>query len=495
MRTLDDATPLNGNHIDVAARVGWTLRMARVTAPDGGDTRLQSMAARVGSSAAHLSRVETGQRRDSALTQRYEELLGLPDGTLLAPIAHLCRAFPAASPRDSGPMSGASDVHTCSSRTERLLDPTAHVTGSEWLIWARTLTATGNIGLPARLFATIGRRLADELGRSVRGARAPRHEALAQLRCSHYGDLVLDLAREACSEGEIPRLTALASVVGEARDSEALKWALAALATESTARHGAVAVEVMGQDAPDDFWDDVATPLLGCFDSSDPGSERERWAAHLIRLVPRSAWRRSGATPSRPLPATPLVQDWSRTPDNPLWRWCKEQSDEITAPWNLPSQPLLARMLFEMAFGPWETRALSSHMLLSALPAVQESLPGRVAAFVEQHPDSPVRARVLSRLGGLLHGHRPDGHDHWLTSAEPALRNTALARAGAAGEPLDVDLLLGALQDPATTRYARFAAGMAPHPALASLAEHPALDADTRRELAGWLTAGGRITR
>ena len=495
MRTLDDTTPLNGDRIDVAARIGWTVRMGRITARNAGDTRLQSIAAQLGSSAAHLSRVETGQRRDSLITKRYEELLGVPDGALLAPISTLCRAFPESAPRDSGRLSGVSDVRTHSALTERLLDPTAEVAGGDWLVWARTLSVEGNIGLPASLFETITRRLASELGRSVLSARAPRHEALALLRRSHYGELVLDLTREAGAGKESHRLGALASVVGAARDQEAFKWAVQALSSEATARHGAMAVEVMGQNAPADFWDDLVTPLLRAFDTSAAGSEQERWSAHLVRLVPPTAWRRSGATPARALPPGPTVPDWSRTSENPLWTWCRQQSDEIAATWNLPSQPLLARLIFEIAFGPWEVRALYSDMLLSGLPELREPVATGVAAFVEQNPHSPVHPRTLTRLGGLLHGYRVDGYPHWLTSEDSELRNTALALAGGAGEQLDEELLLTALRDPATTRFAQYAAGMAAHPALAALAAHPDLDQETRTALAAWQASGGRITR
>ena len=73
-------------------------------------TRLRALAEQMGTSAARLSRIETGQLRDGRIVDGYEATLGLPEGSLRAPIDVLCRTFPRTSPRDADP---GSRVETC----------------------------------------------------------------------------------------------------------------------------------------------------------------------------------------------------------------------------------------------------------------------------------------------------------------------------------------------------------------------------------------------
>lgn len=493
MRTIDDATPLNGGEVDVAARIGWISRMARVTATDAGDTRLQAMSTRIGSSAAHLSRVETGQRRDSGLTHRYETALGLPEGALWAPVATLCRAFPRQSPRDSNPVTADTGVHTFSHLTARLLDRTEVVTGNDWLRWARSLSMEGNIGLPVELFSDVAYRLASELARSVSHAYPSRYEALALVRCSHYGDLFLDVVRTAFASGDAHGRTDLVSVIGEAVTPDAVKWALTLLDDEATALHGALTLETMGQSGAPRFWDELAGPLVAAFDASAPGSTQEIWTTHVIRLVPREVWRDTGAKPSRPLPSGTTPETYTRSADNSLWAWCVEQADAITTPLGTGPQPLLARLLFEIAFGPWETRALTSYLLIDAVGCLSESVAQRLATYAEENPHSLSRERVLRRLANLVHGKPIVGFEHWLTDDDPVLRNTALRVAGGSGTQLPEEVLISALLDPTTTREARYAAGMSTHPALDDLLDDPRLDQELRDELRWWRDKGGRI--
>lgn len=494
MRTLDDTSPLNGGDIDVAARIGWIIRMARTTTSGAGDTRLQAMAQRLGSSAAHLSRVETGQRRDSSLTHRYEQALGLPEGSIWSPIACLCRTFPRQSPRDSNPLTAEAEVHTFSELTDRLLDPNAPATGSDWGRWARSLSIEGNIGLPVSLFHQITMRLVSELARSVSHAYPARYEALALLRCSRYGSFVLDVARATFATDGSRGRTILASAVGEAVSPDAVKWAMGLLEDPSTAFHGSLALESMGQTCLEGFWDELTAPIMALFTSTVPGSEHEWWVTHVIRLMPRDVWRSSGLTPSRPLPATRGVTDWERSDDNELWAWCVRQADEIAASIGVAPQPMLARLLFEIAFGPWENRALTSYMLLSALPAIASSIPSRMAAFAEENPDNATRTQVVRRVAEILHGIPLDGAARWVAHEDIGLRHAGLTVAGAAGTILDTGLLLEALRDPTTAHRARYAAGMASHPILRDAHALANLDEETQVELGWWRVHGGRVT-
>ena len=125
--TVDDATALDGAEIDVSARVAWVLRMARTTA--GGPTQLRALADD-GTSAARLSRMETGQLRDGRVVDGYEAALGLVAGSLRAPIDILCRSFPhsARATPNQGAASRASAPPGSPSGAGRRT-----VTGGEWL--------------------------------------------------------------------------------------------------------------------------------------------------------------------------------------------------------------------------------------------------------------------------------------------------------------------------------------------------------------------------
>lgn len=496
MRTVDDPTPLNGATIDVAARVAWVVRMARVTAEDAGDTRLRTMAQRLGSSAAQLSRVETGQRRDGRLVDGYERELGLPEGSLRAPIDILCRTFPSESPRDLDPGTPVEGVRALSRLTEQLLSDEP-VTGGTWLRWARTLAQPGNIALPESMFERLVTRLVDELARSVGHAYPTRYEALALLRCSDYGGLVLEVARAQVARPYAQGLADLMSGVGEAVTADAVDWCVTLLLDERehVAVCGALALENMAQVAGDDFWPRVATDLLEAFDRVERGSVHEEWIAHLIRLAPRSVWREGGTAPGRPLPPAPSIPAWTRDETNRLWADCEEKAGEVTAELGLSPQPMLARLLFDIAYGHWESRAVTAYMLLSGVPRLMREVGVRMAGCVDDEEDAQVRARMTRRLVGVLQGHPLPSSEQWLRSDDPDRRRTALVAAATAGQVLPRDVLERALVDPETSRQALYALGMSHHPAMPVLASDTALPHDVRGALGWWLERGGRIAQ
>jgi hypothetical protein len=90
---LDDATPLDGARIDVAVRVGWLMRMARLGAGGTPAVGLRELAERLGTNTTRLHRAETGRLRSGALLHAYEGALGLPAESLRAPVDVLCRGF------------------------------------------------------------------------------------------------------------------------------------------------------------------------------------------------------------------------------------------------------------------------------------------------------------------------------------------------------------------------------------------------------------------
>ncbi len=496
MITVDDATALDGVEIDAAARMAWVLRMARTTTggPDGTGTGLRALAEQMGASAARLSRIETGQLRDGRVIDGYEATLGLAEGSLRAPIDVLCRTFPRTSPRDTDPGSRIEDVHALS-RLTRTLQEDAHVTGGQWLRWARATAAPGNIGLPEQQCRGLLVRLVSELARAVSHGYPSRYEALSLVRCSPYGHLVLSVAQEELRRPHAQGLGDLMSAVGEAVTDDAVDWCLDLLLDERAyaAQCGALAIENMGQISGPEFWAAVAPRLLAVLDATATGSPQEEWATHLVRLVPRQVWRDTGLVPSRPLPPVAALPTMSRDASNVLWQRCVVAAQEVGEETGVGEQPMLARLVYDICFGHWETRAVTGYMLLSGVPVIARAAGPHVAGLVEGAEDPRIRARGARRLLGVLHGHDIPPVRRWLTDPDPSLRGSALAVTGAAGRHVPLDVLRPALDDPATSRLALYSAGMSAHPELAGIAT--AADPDVRHAALWWLEHGGRVDR
>lgn len=493
MTVVDDVSPLNGSTIDVASRIGWTMRMARLTASVD-DHRLKAIAREIGTSPARLSRAETGQLRDGSLLDGYEVVLGLPEGSLRAPIDSLARTFPWASPPDIGRAS-TTDLAQLSALTERL-DAGETLTGGEWLRWARAISAPGNIGLPIPLARRLVRRLVQELGRSCGHGYPTRYEALAQIRCSDYGFLVLESAREEVTHPHAQGLADLFSAVGESVSDDAVQWCLELLVGERPhlATCAALALENMAEISPSGaFWPGIAPALVAAFDGSVPGSEHEEWIAHLIRLVPGATWRALESTPRRRLPPAPEVEGFDRAGADRQWRRCSSTAAAVAAETGVGEQPMLARLIFDIGFGHWETRAVTGYFLLGALPALAEPTWQRFAALVDDEPDERIRHRLARRMFGALAGRTPGPAHAWLDSPDPVMRSAGLKIVGAAGVVLPSAEMRRALEDATTSRAAMWSMGMSGHPALAQLASDPSLDEDVRGSARWWLERGARV--
>lgn len=492
MRIIDDTSALNAQVIDVSARIGWVTRMARVTSTAVDDSRLTTVATRLGVSTSHLSRVETGKRREGILLSAYEDVFGLVEGTLRSPVDILCRTFPDHSPRDLAPGEPVTDVAVFSRLTEELLDG-GPVTGATWVRWARELSRPQNISLPLSLFTPLCHRLVNELGRSVAHAYSPRRDALAMLRRSAYGEVVFAAARDALAEAHTPGLNSLTTVIGKFRTPATVDWALDLLEDDRDNRveAGAHALEHMGQLAGSETWASVVDRLVEIFNFAKPDSAQEEWSAHLIRLVPLTVWHDTGITPNRTLPPAPDLDGWSR--DTRLWEACSQAGEAVTNPLGIPPQPMLTRLLFDATFSPWESRALTSYVLLSAVPALSRTLTARLAVHVERVDEPRMRTRAARRLIGIRHGETVPITERWFESDSTMLRRAAYKAAGSSGTLLSSARIRSGLLDPETRDQAVHAVGMTQHPDLDALSVDPGLDTATRAALSWW-RGRGRIT-
>lgn len=183
----------------------------------------------------------------------------------------------------------------------------------------------------------------------------------------------------------------------------------------------------------------------------------------------------------------------SRAQADQRWRDCLGAARAVGDEVGVGEQPLLARLLHDIAYGPWETRAATSFLLLSAVPTLAHPAAARVARFAEEATDQRVRERVARRLLGLLNGHHLPAVEEWLVSADPCLRRTALAAVGAAGRRIPADVLHRSLRDPGTRGRTLGAAGLAGDPALSALAGSEDQPPDVRAAARWWLDHGGRV--
>lgn len=501
MLTLVDTSPLTGESIDVGARIGWTLRMARLTASSGIDARLRSMARELGSSSANLSRLETGQRRVGVLIDGYERVLGLAEGSLRAPVDVLCRGFARVAPRDADPGGFPATVEEMSALTEAVLGPEP-VSGGQWMRWSGALAQPGNLSLPRELFLGATRRLCVELGRSVGSAYPTRYEALSRLRCSPYGRWVVDVAREVVADPCASGTFDVMSGVGESWADDVESWFLELLRTGTTTRQvmaGSLGLENTGEIVGERFWESVFDELVAAFDASAAGSASEEWAAHLLRLVPLSVLDSCPRRPARPLPPVPEGDETDASTLSALWEHCVEAAERITVDLGLARQPMLARLLYDVAFCPWESRAVTSYMLLDALDAFAGGLAREVHHLASVAPASRIKERLVSRWMHSPYAHDASLRGDWIGDDDPVVRGAGLEAAGASGVQLPEAVLLEAMADPRTASSAVISAGLSGHRLVrvgGGVGEQggPLLREEVRHGLAWWASAGARIT-
>jgi hypothetical protein len=492
-KILDDPTPLNGTNIGVGARIGWVLRMSRHLAD--GSPRLEDLARTLGTNTTRLHRLETGMLRDGHLVDGYERALGLPSGSLRAPIDVMCRSFPE-SPADRRPERGPDTVEDLSRLTELVLDPGRPVSGGEWLAWASAMAAPGNIGLPESLAAAAIRRLIRELNSSVGAAYPARYEALALLRSSGYGRLVVEVCQDAVDQPHVQVLNDMMSAAAEWVSDDVVDWCIDLLLDErdQVVHAASLALENLAQisDA-NQFWPSVADRLVPMYNEAPTQSMTWRRLSHLLRLVPPGILtKRPRSLRQRP-DASPSIPEWSRTRRNTHWQHCLEAAAQICQRLAQRDDPLLARLLFDIAVSPYESRAVTGYMLVGAIPDLGEMVGRALIQMTEAAEDNVLRTRLLRRLAGTRLGYAYAEAEMWATSTDPDLRGPALELMGAAGTPVPTDMVRDNLRGggPAA-RSALYALGMTADPSLERIASSSRFSPEVRGGAQWWLTNGPR---
>lgn len=488
---LVDETPLNGPRIDVARRIGWLLRMARTDPRRADRPNMQDMADKLGTSLTQIHRIETGHVRMGEVANGYERVLGLLEGSLRAPVDVVCRAFPHSPPdRRVGPQ--VETVDEMSALTEAVA---ADATGGTWLRWARALAQPGAIGLPRDLATTLVDRLAGEVGRAVGTAYASRLEALSLVRCSGYGDVVLEVAQARASDPHIQVMLTLMGAVGERVSDETVAWCLDLLGDPRpmVVVGASLGLERMAKVSGDPgFWEPYVDALIDRLDSTDDDPMAWEWVSHVLRLVPAAIVTGTGRRPARALAPTARIHDWSRSDDNEHWQEAGRRSAAVARAGGIGEQPMLTRLLFELMCSPFETRALASGQLLGALPHLGGPAAEQLLEVAADHPDPVVRERAGRRVLGLVRaGGHPGTLEAWLLRGRPLRCSFDLRVAGLTGLPVSDQLLDEVIvTDPGAATYL---AGLIQHPRLQRWAADPGLSSDVRGAAQWWRTEGGRI--
>ena len=430
-RSIDDGTPLNGARIEIGPRIGWVLRVSRLLHRESAGVGLQVMAAKVGSNATRLHRVETGGTREGRLVARYEEVLGLAPASLQAPIDVVCRTFPQEAPTDRHPAPVVGTVRELSQLTEQLSSVETQP-AHRWFAWARAISVAGGIGMPERIAHDLVTRLVGELGRSTSHAYPIRYEALALLRCSPYGHLVLEVAREQVADPHIRVLNDMMSAVGERVSEDAVAWCLGLLTDprERVVHGAALALENMGQVAAssEDFWESVVDRIIAVHNGTAEGSPGWEWHSHLLRLVPASVMGGRRHRVSKALAPAPAITRWER--------------EETNAHWTEVSRAAAA--------------------IAGELELAQGSFPGLASSWLVNGDDDELEAALF--LAGASHT--------WVPAE-------ILGRAVCGGGRV--------------ANRALYAAGMTAHPVIDRLLADPRISSETAGALDWWRRNGSRV--
>ncbi|WP_207126652.1 hypothetical protein [Actinocatenispora comari] len=478
-----DGTPFDGPRVDVEGRLGWLLRVSRLTADDPDNRSLTGFATRLrqtGSPAGtpQISRWETGRLPASdAVFTRYETILGLPAGGLGSVAVGLRSALgaplPAARPAPA-------DILALRRRYDLVHERLAatDVAGGTWLAFADILRTDGLVVLlPSRYLDELLGRLLDEMMRSVGIAYTTRFTALAMLVAQP--ELTADVvgaidavAHEPGAQGVVDAV----SLLGEVGDAPAAGRLLALLAADD-------AVLRLG----------AAHALLNM---TNLGTLPARHAAAMARILRRLDEHDPAVTVLAGRTPAPLA-----APPPPVRRRPPPAADRFAlaarARTGLEFDPMLCRLVAEAVGSRYTERRHHAALLLLASP--YRAVVAEVATGVAgSDPDAAIRRGAAGLLRYVVGPPQVPVLRRWLRSERPDLRAAALGalpHAGVPAEAVGTDLAAGAGRPPRPTGPLIYAAGMTGHPLLRRWADDPATEPAVRRTARWWLRHGSAVLR
>ncbi len=494
--TIGDLTPLDTLSIDVPARIGWLLRICR-TAEHVSVREMSSRLADLGVSGARspgaISQLETKGIRNGRLIDGYEAALGYAPGRLRSVVDILCRTFQY-SPADLQP--GIEVSRPLQEMDDVLAAAEESPTGSDWLQLARRVSIDSATPLPTRVMAPLIERMLDEMVRSVGPAFYLRWEAFARLQDSVYAPTCLAASQRFLAvPGAEPMATMVVSIVSERPSREGLAWLLSLFETPSYevfrgAAFGVGNLRHVGGLQPDD-WTAVVEPFLAA---------HQRWGdtargpllTELFKNLPpdcRSLIEPRLATPLRALRGP---SSWEMAHDNEHWVVCKRLAARVAAAHGLPTQPLLARMLFESLYD-FRSNVTTSSWLLSVTP-LAPALHTELFVLVDKPPDEATRTGALRAIFTSATPASDAVAQRWFAglSVEQRCANLGVAEQFAISVPAAVhDVLADDPERGPDVVRALGSAGQAD--GLRRIASDPAAPQDLRAAAAWWIQRGGRV--
>lgn len=492
---IEDLTDLDGPRIDIAARIGWLLRISRASRGVSlrEMSRQLSLLGRV-VSVPTLSTLERQGVREGLLIDRYEHVLQLPPGHLRAPVDVLCRTFSYAPADRAGDLVGPAGLREVDAAFAPVMGGTA--TGGEWFAWARLVGAGTGAAVPSEVITPLVQRLLEELVRAVGLAYVTRYEAIASLRCGVYGELVEDVVRRmVLDEATQAAAPSVLTAVAEHPTRRLLAW-LGELLEHDCDIVVAAACRAMenlrtvgGLEASD--WQVVVAPFLRAHALAE-GPERGEWLTVLFKNLPPGARHSIRSRLDGPLWPLEGPRSWGQGPGNAHHAICERLAAEAVEVAGLEPQPMLARLLFELLYDFRGARVATSAWLLMASPVVEE-LQDLLVGLARTTPDD-VTARAAVRA--LRHLQAPRGEDRlraWMIEAD--LWEDASGLVVAANAAVRVPDALGRVRQAPPSQALRLveALGMAEDPDLAEIAADEDLAPGLRAWARWWLRVGGRV--
>ncbi|MGN6610666.1 MAG: HEAT repeat domain-containing protein [Angustibacter sp.] len=487
-----DTTTLTAARVDVGARIGWTLRMARLTTGTSGGAmvaRLADLGVRV--SEPTISGVERASvPPTNHLVRGYEQALAMAPGSLRGMVAMLSRTFGeavAAGPRHV-------ELATLSERYERVASD-GQATGGDWLDLAEIMTVPGVL-TPVSVVLPLVHRLQSELARSVGPAYLGRYEALTRFRASVYAEQVQDAVAEAVTTpyamAVIDRVIVLSEHYTPATFDLLTGWL--SHPDPSVARGAAMAL--VNYRTPHALkavdWTPLVEPFVAAYNGVSDDARRHASLSSLFRNLPRSVRVQVGDRLVRPVAVLDRPRDWTTGRRNRQLGECTRIAEAITEALGVPEQPMLARLLFEALFDFRPDRQFTSAMTLGLLPC-HELIAEALLGLADSTTDGGTRQGVLNLAMSLSAPASERVALAWLDSDDEDKQADALVAAAHAGVHVPASRLteLATGAGPRRER-AVYAAGMTDHPVLREWAGGSA-DGWLSGSAHWWMSEGTRV--
>lgn len=489
-RDIEDQSALNSARVDLGSRIGWMLRTWRMHR----DLDLRALAELAGGAAAFstLSRWEAAGVRRSAMIDGYERAMSLGYGALRAPIDTMCRTFVYA-PEDGAPLPLRDSVSDFDAICAQVDD---NPTGADWLRFAEA-HASGPFGMPPRDLRPRVRRLAVEMSNSVGAGYRLRYEALARLRCSRYGDVVVAVAVELIEIPGVQRAADLVSAACEQGSPELLTWCGRLLIHDSdiVARAAAAGIQnicaVGGVDG--NHWAWLVPLLVAAVHDLDVHPGRAGTLAATISVTPRPVRAAVEAAARGRMPTPARSTDWSPGRRNQDYARAMDLAHSLTSAVG-PSagSGLLARLVFEVVFDVRAAHAVTSAFLLAASPYGDE-VTRQAVAMSRNHNGQRLALVADHALASMMPN--TDFLDPIGVHGSPERIRLALRVEALAGRRPDVPAtgLRELIRDRSMRGATLFALGMSADPLVAELAADSA-DPEVQRACRWWLDAGPRVS-